>query len=166
MGNEEQGSLPSGPFHGREAFQQLVRDALAAAAREGWREIVLSDPDFADWPLYEREVAQSLQDWSEAGRKCILLARRYDDVVRRHARFVTWRKTWSHIVDARGCPSADPLELPSAIWTPAWAMERRDLQRCAGYSGAEPDRRILLREKLNEWLVKSTPAFPASTLGL
>jgi hypothetical protein len=159
-------ALPEGAFHGRDAFQQLVRDALAAAARAGWREIVLSDPDFADWPLYERSVVQSLEDWSQAGRRCILLARRYDDVVRRHARFVTWRTTWSHIVEARGCASADPLEIPSAIWTPAWAMERRDLDRCAGHCGPEPERRLVLRERLDPWLVRSTPAFPAFTLGL
>jgi hypothetical protein len=162
----EQLNLPDGAFQGREAFQQLVRDALAAAAREGWREIILSDPDFEVWPLYERAVAQSLQDWSESGRRCILLARRWDDVVRRHARFVSWRKTWSHIIEARACPSADPLELPSAIWTPAWVMERRDLERCHGYCGAEPDRRLALREKLNEWIGKSTPGFAAVTLGL
>jgi hypothetical protein len=166
MANEGQAALASGPFLGRDAFRQLVRDALAEAAREGWREIILCDPDFGDWPLYERGVAQSLQDWSRAGRKCILLARRWDDAVRRHARFVTWRRTWSHIIDARGCPSADPLELPSALWTPAWVMERCDLERCQGFSGAEPQRRLLLREKINEWLGKSTPAFPATTLGL
>lgn len=166
MAGEDGLKLPEGAFHGRETFQQLIRDALAAAAREGWREIVLSDPDFADWPLYERAVAQSLQDWSQSGRKCTLLARRYDDVVRRHARFVTWRSTWSHIIEARGCPSADPLEIPSAIWTPGWVMERRDLDRSGGYSGTEPDRRLVLREKLGHWLAKSTPAFPASTLGL
>jgi hypothetical protein len=166
MGIQEQATLPSGPFQGREAFQQLVRDALDSAAREGWHEIVLCDPNFEDWPLNERAVAQSLQDWSQTGRKCILLARRWDDAIRRHARFVTWRRTWSHIIDARGCPSADPLELPSALWTPAWVMERRGLERCQGYSGSEPQRRLVLREKINEWLGKSTPAFPATTLGL
>jgi len=166
MPDDDAVTLPSGPFHGRDTFQQLIRDALAAGAREGWREIVLSDPDFDDWPLYERAVVQSLQDWSQSGRHCILLARRYDSVVRRHARFVTWRKTWTHIIDARGCPSSDPLEIPSAIWTPTWAMERRDFDRSAGYSGSEPDRRLELRERLDQWLVKSTPAFPSSTLGL
>ena len=166
MADDNTVPLHSGAFHGRDTFQQLIRDALAAASRENWREIVLADPDFSDWPLYERAVAESLQAWSETGRKCILLARRYDDVVRRHARFVTWRKTWSHIVDARGCPSAAPLEMPSAIWTPTWAMERRALERSSGYRGPEPDRRLALREKLDQWLGKSTPAFPASTLGL
>ena len=161
-----QGGLPEGRFEGRLAFQQLVRDALACAAREGWREIILCDPDFSDWPLGERAVAQSLQDWSASGRHCTLLAHRYDDVVRRHARFVTWRKTWSHIIEARGCHSADPLEMPSAICSPGWVMQRLDPVHCNGYSGSEPQRRLLLRENLREWLQKSSPAFPAVTLGL
>ena len=163
---EDAPSLPAGPFRGPEEFRQLVRDALAAAAREGWREIILCDPGFEDWPLGERTVAQSLADWSKSGRRCVLLARRWDEVVRRHARFVEWRRTWSHIIEARGCPSADPLELPSAIWTPAWAMERRDLEHCRGFAGSEPERRLALHEKLAQWLGKSTPAFPAVTLGL
>ena len=158
--------LACGRFAGREAFEQLVRDALAAAASEGWREIILCDADFSDWPLGERSVAESLQQWSATGRHCILLARRYDEVVRRHARFVAWRKTWSHIVDARACASADPLDLPSAIWTPAWAMQRVDPERCNGVSGSEPERRVLLRESLQKWLGKSSASFPANTLGL
>jgi hypothetical protein len=158
--------LPSGRFAGREAFEQLVRDALAAAALEGWREIILCDADFSDWPLGERSVAQSLQQWSATGRRCILLARRYDELARRHARFVTWRRTWSHIVDARACASADPLDLPSAIWSPGWVMQRLDPERCNGVSGGEPERRVLLRENLQEWLAKSSASFPASTLGL
>ena len=158
--------LPEGRFSGRDVFQHLVRDALQQAAREGWREIILVDASFEDWPLGERAVAQSLQDWSQGGRRCTLLARNYDDVVRRHARFVTWRKTWSHIIEARACPSADALDFPSAIWSPGWVMERRDLERSIGYSGPEPERRVALRESLNEWLGRSTPGFPAVTLGL
>ena len=159
-------TLPAGRFTGRDDFRQLVRDALACAAREGWREIVLSDAGFGDWPLGERAVAESLQAWSASGRRCTLLACRYGDVPGRHARFVTWRRTWSHIIDARACPSADPLELPSAIWSPGWVMQRLDPERCNGFSGAEPERRLALRESLNEWLARSSPSFPATTLGL
>jgi hypothetical protein len=158
--------LPSGRFAGRIAFQQLMRDALACAARESWPEIILCDADFHDWPLGERAVAESLQEWSAAGRRCTLLARRYDQVVRRHARFVTWRQRWSHIIDARACAFADPLELPSAIWSPGWVMQRLDPERCNGISGREPERRLSLRECLNEWLAKSSASFPSSTLGL
>lgn len=158
--------LPSRRFEGREEFRQLVRDALARAARDGWREIILSDASFEEWPLGERAVAESLLAWSHSGRRMTLLARRYDSMVRQHARFVQWRGKWSHIVTATACPSADPLEIPSAIWSPEWVLERRDIERSNGYCGSEPDRRVMLRESLDEWLRKSTPGFPATTLGL
>jgi len=162
----ERAPLPSGRFEGRDGFRQLVRDALACAAREGWREIILADSDFADWPLGERAVAESLQAWSRSGRRCVLLARCYDEVTRRHARFVAWRQRWSHIIEARGCRAADEQEFPSAIWTPGWVLQRLDLQHCAGFCGFEPERRLALREQLAEWLRTSSPAFPAGTLGL
>jgi len=159
-------ALPNGPYAGRDSFRQLVRDALACAAREGWREIILSDADFADWPLGERAVAESLQVWSASGRRCTLLARTYDGVAREHARFVKWRQTWAHIIDARACPAADALDLPSAIWSPQWVMRSVDPERNAGVCGREPERRVLLREDLQAWLRKSGPSFPAFTLGL
>lgn len=158
--------LPQGRFEGRDAFRQAVRDALACAAQEGWRELVLADASFADWPLGERAVAESLQAWSASGRRCILLARRYDDVQRLHPRFVTWRQAWSHLVEARGCPSADPLELPSAIWSPTWTLRRLDVEHSHGIAGCEPERRVAARELIDGWLQKSSPAFPATTLGL
>jgi hypothetical protein len=132
--------LPSGRFSGRDAFQQLVRDALACAAREGWRHIILADSDFADWPLGERAVIESLQAWAKGGRRCTLLARRYDEVLRRHARFVTWRGTWSHIIDARRCAAADAQELPSAIWSPGWVLQR--LHRGRARAPAGPARAV------------------------
>jgi hypothetical protein len=159
-------ALPEGRFEGRDAFQQLVRDALAAAAREGWKEIILCDATFEEWPLGERAVGEALQAWSRSGRQMVLLAKRYDEVPRRHARFVTWRRTWSHIIDARACASADELELPSAIWSPHWVLERRELQRSIGWTGSEPQRRLALHESLKEWLHKSAPSFAPTTLGL
>lgn len=164
--NDELQGLPSGRFEGRETFRQLVRDALACAAREGWREIVLSDATFEDWPLGERAVTESLQAWAKSGRTLVLLARKYDAVVRQHARFVRWRVQWAHIVSASACASADPLDLPSALWSPGWTLERRELEHSIGWCGSEPERRVAVRELLDAWLQKSTPAFPASTLGL
>lgn len=153
-------------FEGRLVFQQIVRDALARAEREGWRELVLCDASFEDWPLGERAVAESLHAWSSGSRRITLLAKNYDTVIRSHARFVTWRRTWSHIVDARACPGADPLELPSAIWSPHWVMQRLDPVRCHGYVGNEPRRCTELHEWLHEWLARSSPSFAATTLGL
>lgn len=159
--------LPTGRFRGREVFQQLVRDAFATAAREGWQEITISDADFHDWPLGERSVIEALQSWSQNGRRFSMLASSYDDVVRRHARFVRWRGTWDHIITCRRSPSKDPLVIPSALWSAQWSLHRIDPERCVGITGSEPDRRVMLKELLNEWMrSKSTPGFPSTTLGL
>ncbi len=162
----EAAPLKEGRFEGRVEFQQLVRDALATAAREGWREIILADASFADWPLGERAVDASLRAWSKTGRRITLLAHSYTDLQSRHHRFVTWRQHWSHIVETRACPAADPLELPSAIWSPSWVMQRLDPVRCTGVAGSEAARRVALREDLQGWLDKSSLSFAATTLGL
>jgi hypothetical protein len=159
-------ALLDGPFDGRVAFQQLVRDALAAAAREGWREIILADASFDDWPLRERAVVESLNAWSKTGRTCTLLAKRYEGFAERLPLFVTWRGRWSHIIDARAVPSADALDFPSAIYTPTWVMHRIDPVHCKGVASHDAQRRVALREELDGWLHKSSPAFAATTLGL
>ncbi|MFI5446699.1 hypothetical protein [Polaromonas sp. UC242_47] len=167
MGNK-QSSIPSqallqGRFEGRSEFAELVRQAFVTAAAQGWREIILCDANFEDWPLGERVVAQALNGWAKTGRKLTMLAQRYDEVSSRHARFVNWRRTWSHIVECRGHAAAD---LPSVFWSPAWAFERLDLVHSAGVAGSEPARRIALKERLAEKLLRSSPAFAATTLGL
>ena len=159
-------ALPEGRFSGRIEFADMVRLGLAQAAARGWREVVICDPDFEDWPLGERVCAQALQEWSRPGRKLTMLARNYDEVVRRHARFVTWRRTWAHIIECRGSASTPADDMPSALWSPQWVFERLDKVHSSGIAGAQPARRVLLRERLNELLLKSTPAFPANTLGL
>ena len=60
--------LPEGAFDGRQAFISHLRTAFAAAAEQGWKDIVLSDADFLDWPLGEREVIDALQAWAASGR--------------------------------------------------------------------------------------------------
>lgn len=160
------GELPSGRFSGREAFEQTVRDALACAARQGWHEIIVSDATFADWPLRERAVVESLQAWAKAGRRFVMLATRFDEVQRFQARFVSWRQTWGHIIECRQCRSADPLGFPSALWSPGWVMQRLDPERSVFVCDTQATRRVGLRQELDEWIRNSSPGFPASTLGL
>lgn len=155
-----------GRFTGRNDFQQIIRDALATAAQECWRELALVDATFEDWPLGEREVIESLNAWSKTGRSLHLLAKRYDTLIAHHHRFVAWRGRWSHIVEARAVPSADAQSFPSAIYSPNWVMQRLDLVHGTGICSAEPQRRLVLRELISEWHSKSSPAFPATTLGL
>ena len=158
--------LPQGRFSGAQEFAQLVRTAFAAAAGQGWQSMVLCDSTFEDWPLGERAVVQCLQDWSKSGRKLTMLAKSYNEVSRRHARFVTWRRTWSHIVDCRSNSAVASSDMPSALWSPSWVMQRLDLVRSTGVSGSEPARRVALKEQIDACLRLSAPAFPATTLGL
>ncbi|MBJ2160099.1 hypothetical protein [Variovorax sp. IB41] len=158
--------LLEGRFDGREAFGEIVRNALSAAAREGWKEIVFSDTDFADWPLGERASIEALQAWSASGRRFVLLAQRFDVIERGHARFVPWRRMWDHIIECRATGKAPGAQVPSAIWTPTWFAHRIDPERSRGVCGADPRARRELREAIDESWRLARPAFPASTLGL
>lgn len=158
--------LLEGAFAGSTEFAQLLRDALACAAREGWSEMVWSDATFEDWPLRERAVVESLQVWARRGRKLVILAKNYDSIVRYHARFVRWRTTWGHLIECRVCRGADSSEFPSALWSPHWVMRRLDVARSTGVAGREAQRRVFLREELDECKRQSMPGFSATTLGL
>lgn len=158
--------LLEGSFSGPTEFAQLVRDALACAADQGWHSMVWSDADFDDWPLREKAVVESLHAWSHKGGRLTLLARSYDSVQRHQHRFVQWRGLWDHLVECRVCKHLDASEFPSALWSPSWAMRRLDTARSHGVAGAEPQRRVLLREELEECRRQSSPGFPATVLGL
>jgi len=161
--------VAQGRFAGRVEFAEMIRQAFASAATGQWREIVLSDTDYSDWPLDERGVAEDLQRWTKTGGRLTMLARRYDTVLSRHARFVIWRRNWSHRVECRAVTAAIAAladGLPSALWSPGWAFERLDVRRCAGVAGTDAGRNVALKERLNQALLQSAPAFPATVLGL
>jgi len=159
-------AVPEGPFDGRPAFDAALRAALDAAAREGWREIVFSDPDFADWPLGERTSIAALQAWAASGRSLVLLAEGFGVFDRTHARFVEWRRLWGHIVEARACSGSGAPTVPSGVWTPTWSLHRIDPARSRGVCSHQADSRRALRECLDECLRQARPAFASSTLGL
>lgn len=159
-------SLQGGRFTGRQDFERLIREALAQAAREGWQDMIWSDATFEDWPLRERAMVDSLQAWASAGRRLTLLASRYDEVLRYHARFVTWRRTWGHLVDCRVVRHVASTDFPSALWSRNWFMHRLDLTRSNGTWGDDRASLIRVRELLDEKIRNSAPGFPASVLGL
>lgn len=158
--------LLQGRIEGPTQFASVIRLAFATAAEQGWREIVMCDANFESWPLGERAVAQSLNDWAKTGRTLTMLARNYDEVTRRHARFVTWRRTWAHTVTCRANTQLAADDFPSGLWSPVWVCQKLDLVRSTGVAGFEPARRVALRERLDECLRLSSPAFAATTLGL
>lgn len=159
-------SLPTGRLQGRLVFHDTVRHAFEVAAAQGWKHITLSDADFADWPLGERAVVDALNRWARRGRVMKLLARNYEQLRLLHPRFVQWRTTWSHLIEAHACHGAAGAELPSAIGSPVWTLERLDPLRNTLVASTDAERRVALQERLNECWLRSTPSFPASQLGL
>ncbi|MFP5324192.1 MAG: hypothetical protein ACLGH2_05935 [Gammaproteobacteria bacterium] len=158
--------LPEGRIQGREAFADLVRQAVQTMAVTRWTPIVFSDPDFADWPLGERAVIEGLHAWAGRGRQIRWLAHDFSALRQLHPRLVQWRTTWSHIVEAHACSSNGSPALPSAIWTPVWCMERIDPEHGVMVAGSDAPRRLALRERLQACWDRGTPSFPASVLGL
>ena len=159
-------ALPEGRFSGPIEFADLIRQSLICAANQGWREMIWCDSTFADWPLGERAVTDCLNEWSRSGRKLTVLAGNYNEIVRKHSRFVTWRQRWAHIVDCRSNSAIAESDLLSALWSPVWVFQRVDLLRSTGFSGSGADRRVALKERLDASLKLSSPAFGATTLGL
>ena len=159
-------ALRTGPFSGPTEFAQLIRDALECAAREGWMEMVWSDANFEEWPLRESAVVESLNAWSQRGRRLVMLAHSYDSVQRYQARFVEWRIRWDHLIECRVCKQLSPTEFPSVLWSPHWFVRRLDLARSTVVASYEAQRRVLQKQELDECRRQSAPGFPASTLGL
>ena len=160
------GGLPEGRFNGAAEFSALVRTALVQAAEEGWAEMVWSDLDFADWPLRERAVVQSLQAWARPGRRLVLLARSFAAMPRCHPLFVDWRIRCDHLIECRKCSAFEGGDMPSALLGPTWGLRRLDLVHSSGLSSAEPRWRAELRGLQQACQRQSTPGFPASILGL
>ena len=158
--------LPEGRGSGRLDFEAAIRSGLSAAADLGWNSIVLCDADFADWPLGEREVIEGLNAWAQRGRTMRLMAREFATLRQMHPRFVQWRTLWSHLVEAHACPQVDEGELPSVFWTPSWTLERLDRLHGSFVASHAPQRRALLRERIQACWLRSAPSLPATTLGL
>jgi len=88
-------------FSSRADFQRLLVDTLVWAAGQGCRELHAWDASFVDWPLSDAAALAALAAWARHGRQLHLLALQYDDVQRRHPRFVRWRRDYAHCVTAR-----------------------------------------------------------------
>lgn len=151
----------------RSDFLQALREGFALAAEQGCRELLLSDPDFADWPLGEHAVLDHLTRWAFAHRKLTMLGGHFDEVSRRHARFAQWRRQWSHIVECRSPDGDDERDVPTVLLAPGLVTLRllNPAQYRASWSTDEGDA-VRTREHLDALLQRSVEAFPATTLGL
>lgn len=159
-------------FEGRSEFQRLVQEALAWAAEQGCRELHAWDASFVDWPLSDAAALASLAAWARAGRQLHLLALQYDDIVRRHPRFVRWRRDFAHCVTARAVEpelrlEAAPESLLLAVGAAGQVTLRLfDRHLWRGEISLEAGDRVRAMEWFDAIAQRSSDSFAPTTLGL
>lgn len=152
---------------GRGAFHAALRSAFAEIAQHGCRELWLCDNDFADWPLGERAVVEQLTQWAASSRKLVLVARHFDDVSRRHARWIEWRRQWSHIVSCRSNAEVENDGFPTVLLATGLVSVRlSDVVHHRGRISHERADDVRCKELIDAVLQRSEEAFPATTTGL
>ena len=151
----------------RGACRDAIRATLAEAARAGCRELFLCDVDYADWPLGERAVIDSLTRWAYGHRRLTLFAVGFETLSQRHPRWLEWRRRWSHVVECRALEETEPGRVPSLLLAPGVATLRIfDTVHWRGsLSLAEADANPC-REKVAALMQRSVESFPATALGL
>ena len=155
------------PIGSRAEFLDAVRTAFTRAEEHGAREIVLVDPNFADWPLNERAVIDSLSRWVDSGRLLVVIAHSFEELARRQLRFVEWRRQWAHVVQCRNDPELEAEQIPTLLLVSGHSCVRvLDRLRYRGTVSKRPVDLTECRETVDALLQRSVEAFPVTTLGL
>ena len=148
-------------------FHEAVRSAIGQAADARALEILVCDRDFADWPLGERALVDQLARWAGPRRQLMLLASTFDEFARRHARWIEWRRTWSHLVECRVNEELDADRFPCVCLVPRVVSVRLvDVVQHRGTASHEASDEQACREAIDALLQRSVPAFPTTALGL
>lgn len=155
--------------HSRSEFQAAVRDLITEAATRRVRQMWWVSPDFAHWPLDDAPLLDILGGWvrSSAAVRLTWLAHDFEPIRRGMPRLVRWRQTWAHVLNCGAPADMEAADLPSLLlvervavlqmfdsvhWRGRISQERPDLGRA--------------KDQIDALLQRSTPAFPATTLGI
>ena len=155
------------PIASRADFHKAIVAAFERAAQQGCREIFICDTDFADWPLGERAVVTALTQWAYKHRRLTVLASSFDEILRRHPRWVEWRRNWGHVVECRSIDDVEAEKVPRLWFAPGLqAVRLVDPLHYRGFIDEAQADLISIREQIDEIANRSTPAFPVTLLGL
>ncbi|RQP23895.1 hypothetical protein [Piscinibacter terrae] len=148
-------------------FHDALRAAFKEFSHKGCREVFLCDEDFADWPLSDAPVLEALTSWVLPHRKLFMVARHFDEMPRKHARFVEWRRTYAHVMECKALEDDENAELPCMLLAPPVVCVRLfDPLRYRGGLTHENGDMIRNRELFDAVSQRSVESFPASVLGL
>lgn len=164
--------MSDGRFEGRAAFRAAVLESLQWAVGQPCRELFAWDASFVEWPLSEAPVLEALTAWAKPGRMLHLLALDYEDLMRKHPRFVRWRRDFGHCLQAR---AVDAELRPDAGAQALLLLRSADDGRCLrlfdrglwrGELSSDPAERLRGQEWFDALAQRSSESFPATLLGL
>jgi hypothetical protein len=163
--------MQPGIFEGRGDCIAALRQGLLQACTEGSREMFWVDDSFVDWPLSDAAVLSALSAWARPPRRLHLLALQYDDLRRRHPRFLQWRLNFGHCIEARAYePQAvGSGGLAAALFTlgaPALSVRLFDREQWRGAFTLDAADTLRTREWFDALAQRSVESFAATTLGL
>ena len=130
-------------------------------------QVLLSDSDFADWPLDDPAVVASLSSWLRPpGRALRVIGHDFAAVARRFPRFARWRRDWAHRVEVwqptdADWPAGQRLLLAPTVaaqWLDASSARMRVITNAAHLQA--------LHSQSADFLQRCDPAWPVTTLGL
>jgi hypothetical protein len=151
----------------RDGFQSALREALAEAAGAGSRELWLSDIDFAEWPLGEREIVATFERWASSSRRITLVANHFDALARLHPRWIAWRRQWSHIVSCRTNTEIEASDIPCVLIALGTVTVRlSDPTHHRGRIARDRGEELRCKELVDAVLQRSEEGFPATSTGL
>jgi hypothetical protein len=154
-------------FDTRAGFRDAVARCIADAAARRARRLTLVDQDFVGWPLEDAAVLDGLARFALLPeRRIVLIAQRFDAVQRDCARFVQWRRTWSHVVQPLS-PPEDRLTWPTLVLADAaFALRVFDRDRWRGRVEAGSSAVTQLAEEIDAFAQRCEASFPANVVGL
>lgn len=159
--------MTEGLITSRNEFHLALRRGFSEAASAGARELWLADNDFADWPLGERDVIETLVQWVASSRRLTLLASTFGEVARLHPRWVTWRRQWSHVVSCRTNTELEAGAMPTLLIASGTVTVRlSDTVHHRGRLSHDRAEELRCRELIDAVLQRSEEAFPATSTGL
>lgn len=152
----------------RAEFVAALHWGFAQAMVGGARRIVCVDTDFAEWPLDDAALQARLTNWLRLPqRRLVLLAADFSGVPRRQPRFVAWRASWVHAIEAWSPEEGDAQDLPTLLVDDREvSVQLHDAVHWRGRAEVDARNARVWRDTLDALLQRSQPAFPVNSLGL
>lgn len=152
----------------RAGFAAALQWGFDTAIAQRARRIVCCDQTFEHWAWDDAARLQALVGWFRLPqRELVLLARGYDELLRRFPRFNAWRADWSHAITGWVAPEELGASLPSVLVADrCLSVHLIDAEHWRGRASADERRAHQWCDEIDAVLQRSERGMAVKTLGL